>query len=807
MDKGRKYDGGHNELIEDLTERELEVLRLLRDGKSNAEIAEALFVQVSTVKWYNTQIYGKLSVKNRKGAAKRADELGLFETAMETASVKTITLHNLPTDGTPFIGRELEIVEIVELLRDDQCRLLTLVGPGGMGKTRLAVEAVRHLTNADFEHSVYYVPLAPLTSVDNIVTTVIGMLGIVISDGDTPQQELVKFLNRRNLLLVMDNFEHVLEGTELIADILSNTPNVKVLVTSREALNLRVERIWQVRGMRFPSGSIIDDLEQYSALKLFIDRATWVSRDFSIDNQLDCVVRICQLVDGMPLGIELAASWLKSLACADIIQEIESGIDFLTTRTRDVPERHRSIRAVFDHSWDLLTTSERKVFPRLSVFRGGFTRDAAKYVAEADLMTLAGLVEKSMVRRDASGRYDIHELLRQYGEEQLVRVGKMEATRTHHAQYFAKFPSTQIDEYGWFIHTDSAQKIIDEYANLRVAWLYLVQHGEFDLFTAAPERYIRALLHTTARRDGVTQFEQFVRHLQDGKFPDHDYALGCAYTGLSMLNYDLDADAAITCANQAISILDKYPARVISLYARFALAEGLGKRERYADALAVNQDIRDLIAKYNLPKYWITYAYTVDSRAYQRSRDYDNAFLAIKTAMDLTPIDHPSFIHRLVEVALTEVLRKNYHSALKYLSQIDSEALIIAKDYFGIETLILRVECFIALHDPVNARRSVVQVLRFIHNFTIQYQLQKLPRFFRILFRYKLLSLDQFITTNAVIHAHPEANPNMKESIENEMSKLQSESDHITIQNIWERGKKLNLKTVIRELLEEFSQK
>ena len=285
----------------------------------------------------------------------------------------SVQIHNLPSQPTPFIGRESEIAEIVGLLQDARCRLLTLLGAGGMGKTRLGIESIQQLTSDDFEHGVFYVPLAPLTSADNIVTTVIGVLGIMIGDDGTPQEELVKFLIGRNLLLVMDNFEHVLEGVDLVADILQHAPNVKILVTSRESLNLRMERVWHVRGMRFPDASQIDDIEQYSALKLFIDRATWVRSDFDVEHQLNCAIRICQLVDGMPSRDRVGGKLAENVVlCVDIIKQIERGIDFLATRARDVPERHRSIRAVFDHSWSLLTADEQAVFPRLSVFRGGF---------------------------------------------------------------------------------------------------------------------------------------------------------------------------------------------------------------------------------------------------------------------------------------------------------------------------------------------------------------------------------------------------------------------------------------------------
>jgi predicted ATPase/DNA-binding CsgD family transcriptional regulator len=384
--------------------------------------------------------------------------------------VQQAQTYNLPPQPTPFIGRDPEISEIVGLLRDEHCRLLTLLGPGGIGKTRLSIESISRLTENDFEHGVFYVPLAPLTSADNIVTTVIGVLGIMIGEDGTPQEELVKFLSGRNLLLVMDNFEHVLGGADLVADILNLAPNVKVLVTSREALNLRVERVWHVQGMRYPESNQFHDIDRYSALKLFIDRATWVRRDFSVDTELDCAIQICQLVGGMPLAIELSASWLKTLSCMDIIKQIERGIDFLSTRARDIPDRHRSIRAVFDYSWDLLSPDEQAVFPRLSVFRGGFTLEAGENVASADLMTLSGLVEKSMVRRDNTGRYDVHELLRQYAVEKLKAVGEVEDTQYIHTSYFADFMREHAIDIKGRRQLEGLNEIEADFDNVVEAW-------------------------------------------------------------------------------------------------------------------------------------------------------------------------------------------------------------------------------------------------------------------------------------------------------------------------------------------------
>lgn len=384
--------------------------------------------------------------------------------------LQTVTLHNLPPQPNPFIGRKTDIVDIVSRLQDEDCRLLTLVGPGGIGKTRLAIESIQRCDATDFEHGIYYIPLAPLNSADSIVTAIINVLGIVVGNSGTLREQLLSFLCQRNLLLVTDNFEHVLAGVDLIADILNSTPDVKILATSREMLNLSMEHVWHVRGMAYPDIDDPNDINQYDALNLFIERAIQLRRDFAPGIDQPHIIRICQRVDGLPLAIELAAGWLKTLSCRDIIQQIDRSIDILSTRAHDIMPRHRSIRAVFDHSWNLLSAAEQDVFPRLSVFRGGFTMEAAEHVADANFLTFSGLIEKSMIRRDANGRYDIHELLRQYGEEKLTQRNELTTNRQKYVKYFSQFVASRVSDLKGKRQVGSIAEIRADFNNILMAW-------------------------------------------------------------------------------------------------------------------------------------------------------------------------------------------------------------------------------------------------------------------------------------------------------------------------------------------------
>lgn len=381
---------------------------------------------------------------------------------------------------TSFVGRENEICEIIDRLNYPLCQLLTLVGPGGIGKTRLALEVARQIGHT-YHDGVNFVPLQPLQSIAHIPSTVLHVLGLSINQRDDPLQKLLDYLHERQLLLIFDNFEHLIDGAELISRLLENAPDLHVLVTSREPLKLHEEWQWIVKGLDFPADSSIETNEVYSAIQLFTERTQQIRPDFDLDLHRSAVIRICQLVDGMPLAIELAANWTKSLTCDAIAEAIQHGIDFLTSREQNIPERHHSIRAVYNHSWRLLFEEERRIFERLSVFRGGFTREAAEQVDGARLETLASLVDKSFIRQDANGRYDIHELLRQYGAEQLEKADNTADIVNRHLAFYADYVRRCEPELKGQGQLNALNKIEADFENIRSAWLHAVKQNEYAL--------------------------------------------------------------------------------------------------------------------------------------------------------------------------------------------------------------------------------------------------------------------------------------------------------------------------------------
>ncbi len=381
---------------------------------------------------------------------------------------------NLPLQSTPFVGRVEELAEIINLLDTPACRLLTLVGPGGIGKTRLALEAAALLSNRPdvlFPDGLFFVPLQPLTSPGFIVSALAEAVKFQFYPGDDPQQQLIDYLRPKTMLLVLDNFEHLLDGTANVSDLLAGAPHLKILTTSRETLNLQEEWLYEVHGMQFPEQEGDGDLDRYSAVQLFVQSARRVRSDFALHAEQKHVLRICQLVEGMPLALEMTAAWLKRLPSHELVQQLEHGLDILESPARNVPARHRSMRAVFDQSWSLLTEAERDVFKKLSVFRAGFRREAAEVVAGAAMAVLAALVDKSLLRVNNAGRYDLHELLRQYAAERLAESPEAQAdTLDKHCAYYAAF----VESLGARLH--SAQQIEaniefeQELQNIYLAW-------------------------------------------------------------------------------------------------------------------------------------------------------------------------------------------------------------------------------------------------------------------------------------------------------------------------------------------------
>lgn len=432
----------------------------------------------------------------------------------------------MPVHLTPFVGREHELAELARLLTDDKCRLVSLVGAGGIGKTRLALEAA-HTLQGKFADGVVFVPLAPLNSSTFISSAIGEAVGLVFSGLTEPKLQLLSTLCGKQMLLILDNLEHLLadgsfeeNGAGLFDELLQHAPQVKLLITSREPLNLRHEWVFQLGGLDLPLDELAHTITNSSAVTLFAQSARRAQAGFGMQEQeRRAVARICQVVGGNPLAIELAASWVRMLSCDEIVQEIERNLDFLAASQRNMPERHRSMRAVFDHSWQMLNGVEQEALAKLSVFSGGFNRDAAAQVAQASLSVLASLISKFLVVRLDSDRYGFHELIRLYARERLTERGELDGVRDAHLNYFielAEAAEPKLYDSEQIIWLDRLER---EHDNLRTAleWAMntraaiMASAGEMRIEqTQSALRLVGALFLFWGRRDHWSEGRQWL---------------------------------------------------------------------------------------------------------------------------------------------------------------------------------------------------------------------------------------------------------------------------------------------------------
>ena len=435
--------------------------------------------------------------------------------------------HNLTPQPTPLVGREAELAALAGKLRDPGCRLLTVVGPGGVGKTRLALEAAR-VQLSTFKDGVYFVSFVPVGSPTEMVYAVSDALGLKLLGTDEPFAQLAGYLEARAVLLVLDNLEHLLTDVSLVEALLRRAPQVKLLATSRERLNLRAEHVFDLQGLPVPPPAEperpgVADIETFAAVTLFVQCARRLRLDFAVDRlNAEAVRRVCTLVGGLPLALELAAAWLRVLGPAEIAREIERGIDLLEATTRDLPERHRSVRAVFDQSWALLTETEQKILRRLSVFRGGFDREAALEVAGASLPLLADLVDKSLLRAVPGGRYRRHPLVIQYTQERLANDPEEKARAEEaHGLYYLRLFGGRIPELRSLERKRTLAVLGADVPNFNAAWRWAVEQGRGEEI----RRGVRAIGEVHRHQEAVELLDAAAKHLS-GADPGQPTALG-----------------------------------------------------------------------------------------------------------------------------------------------------------------------------------------------------------------------------------------------------------------------------------------
>ena len=369
----------------------------------------------------DTKHYAKAGDIYQSFAKRLGDELGLTPTSntqhlfqriqSSKSTITTLerdTVSILPSIHDSLIGRELELSDIAYLLAQPSCQIITLTGPGGIGKTTLALEAMKD--NASRFEQVTFVPLETLKVSSGVLPKIAEVLGLTSESSSSVLEHLRDTLKDKRIMLVLDNFEHVLDSATLIAELAASCPHVKILITSRERLNLEEEHLLVVSGLALPQmAHTLDEALATASIQLFVERAKRVQLHFAVNHQdLPRLIHLCQRLGGIPLALELAAVWVQVMSLGDINKELAKNLDLLESPNRNRNERHRSLRAVFETSWKLLTPTEQQSFSKLAVFSGSFKRQAAAEVAGATLPDLFNFVNKSLLQTRPNGSYHLH---------------------------------------------------------------------------------------------------------------------------------------------------------------------------------------------------------------------------------------------------------------------------------------------------------------------------------------------------------------------------------------------------------------
>jgi predicted ATPase len=437
------------------------------------------------------------------GVEPTADTLALYEQIRAGTALPPrpeAARSRIPLPPTPLVGRQEEQRALTELLEDPAHQLVTLLGPGGIGKTCLA-EVVANELAGSFPAGAVMVELAGLTASEQLTTAILLALGVPLQGTAEPLAQLAAALRDRELLLVLDSFEPLLDAesasVRLLAALLRAAPAVTWLVTSQVRLGLQAEWVFDLTGLALPprreaTSMAVEALASFGAVRLFVERARQAQRAFALDSSAaQPIVRICELVEGLPLAIELAAAQLRARPLAAIAAELDSNVHAYTTALHDVPARHRSLWAALDYSWQLLTPPEQDALCRLAIFRGGFDLAAAGPVAGASADVVLALLEKSLVRSSPTGaegaagsaasRFELHEMTRQYALQKLEATPAYATTRPEHAAYFLALAETAAPQLTGAEQVTWLNRLESEHGNLRAALTWALDAGAAEI--------------------------------------------------------------------------------------------------------------------------------------------------------------------------------------------------------------------------------------------------------------------------------------------------------------------------------------
>jgi predicted ATPase/DNA-binding SARP family transcriptional activator len=430
-----------------------------------------------------------------------------LRTVAAVAEATARLMINFPVYAVPFVGRERELAALEEMLHEGKSRLVTITAPGGMGKSRLAVALAERMARHDIEpdshrhytDGIYFVPLHQVREPDQLIPAIANALRLPIDysgsappSGDhdaaptelrTPRQQLLDFLQRKQCLLVLDGFEHLTPVAGILSEILQAAPGVTLVVSSRQRLQLQEETVYAIQGLEINGSGRRIEPASSPAAQLFLVSARRVVSGFELkEEDMPAMAQICRFVDGMPLGLELAAAWVDTLPVAAIAAELRDSVDMLESDLRNVPDRQRSIRTIFDYAWQQIGESEQHIFLKLALFRSGLSRRAVQFITGASLRILSALVSKSLIYYDKErDRYHIHELLRQYAIQKLAHSQELETkTRDRHSLYYCRALDNLYPQMIGAERQQALTQLRADIHNVQSAWKWAVQQKQID---------------------------------------------------------------------------------------------------------------------------------------------------------------------------------------------------------------------------------------------------------------------------------------------------------------------------------------
>lgn len=507
--------------------------------------------------------------------------------------------------ASPTLGRDPELAIIDQYLADRTCRILTVLGPGGMGKSHLALQAARRQLDAGgFPDGIHVVAMEYLSDAGQVIGAIAEAIGIRFDGPSSPIDQLVRAIGDERRLLLLDNHEHVMDAAALEEQLARACPNLTLLITSRDRLDSDLEWILPLRGLGFPD-PLPDDLAEarrYGAVALFEHRARVTRGDFELaPDHLPALARLHRVLQGLPLGIEMVSSWVRLLTPSEIADRVEEGLELLETVSRDAPARHRSIRAVFDYSWDLLSDGEQESLRRLAVLRGGITATSsgALGVSGDDLATLA---DRSLLSRDADGRFSMQPLLHRYATARLTERPDLEASvRDLHSDHFLGLLADRGTDLRSASQREALADLVEAKDNLRFAWIHGAKRERTRQLVASAEPYRLLFDRRGLIQEGIEQFRLAAEVLPEGSLA---WAHVCVHQAWLVL-YAGDHERAERLVEASLARLDPRDAPravALGLNVQGALAAGAGRVEASAELfrraleLARRDEGADLVA-------------------------------------------------------------------------------------------------------------------------------------------------------------------------------------------------------------------